>query len=64
MRSIRYGLRLTAVGMIAGATAIGEQVNAKFDQVADTVEGSGTFESTAAATGGAGGEGAATGGSE
>jgi len=64
--AIEYGLiaALIAVGMIAGATAIGEQVNAKFDQVADTVEGSGTFESTAAATGGAGGEGAATGGSE
>lgn len=37
--AIEYGLiaALIAVGMIAGATAIGDQVNAKFDSVAGEV---------------------------
>ena len=37
--AIEYGLiaALIAVGMIAGATAIGDQVNAKFDEVAGEV---------------------------
>ena len=37
--AIEYGLiaALIAVGMIAGATAIGDQVNAKFDSVAGSV---------------------------
>ena len=40
--AIEYGLiaALIAVGMIAGATAIGDQVNAKFDSVAGSVSGS------------------------
>jgi pilus assembly protein Flp/PilA len=37
--AIEYGLiaALIAVGMILGATAIGDQVNAKFDEVAGEV---------------------------
>ena len=37
--AIEYGLiaALIAVGMIAGATAIGDQVNAKFEEVAGEV---------------------------
>lgn len=40
--AIEYGLiaALIAVGMIAGATAIGDQVNAKFDSVAGSVSSS------------------------
>ena len=40
--AIEYGLiaALIAVGMIAGATAIGDQVNAKFDEVAGAVDDS------------------------
>ena len=40
--AIEYGLiaALIAVGMIAGATAIGDQVNAKFDEVAGEIDAS------------------------
>lgn len=38
--AIEYGLiaALIAVGMIAGATAIGDQLNNKFDSVAGTIK--------------------------
>jgi pilus assembly protein Flp/PilA len=41
--AIEYGLiaALIAVGIIGGATAIGDQVNQKFDDVALAVDGTG-----------------------
>lgn len=38
--AIEYGLiaALIAVGMIVGATAVGEKVNAKFEEVADEMD--------------------------
>lgn len=38
--AIEYGLiaALIAVGMIVGATAVGEKVNAKFDEVATEMD--------------------------
>ena len=38
--AIEYGLiaALIAVGMIVGATAVGEKVNAKFVEVGDTMD--------------------------
>ena len=46
--AIEYGLiaALIAVGMIVGATAVGDKVNAKFQEVADTMDTASTGSAT------------------
>ena len=46
--AIEYGLiaALIAVGMIVGATAVGDKVNAKFQEVADEMDTASTGSAT------------------
>ena len=51
--AIEYGLiaALIAVAMIAGATAIGDQMNKKFDEVAGALESAASNKTTATNSG-------------